>query len=92
MRGRVLHTRVCVQVNIPGEKLSEVCAAAHILGVIGLEHLPVLIIMEPLPIAEEFELRQDINNSNAGPCTNINPFFINNNVMKTANDLGLGIH
>ena len=31
----------CGEVNIPGEKLTEVCQAAHTLGVVGLEHLPV---------------------------------------------------
>ena len=58
------------EVNIPGEKLTEVCAAAHTLGVLGLEHLPVpaetqrpaLINKEHLQIAEESELRRDINN------------------------------
>ena len=58
------------EVNIPGEKLTEVCAAAHTLGVIGLEHLPVPaetqrptpINKEHLQIAEESELRRDINN------------------------------
>ena len=60
-----------MQVIIPGDKLTEVCAAAHSLGVIGLtEFLPVpaetqrpaLISKEPLQIAEESELRRDINN------------------------------
>ena len=33
---------MCMQVTIPGDKLTEVCAAAHSLGVIGLtEFLPV---------------------------------------------------
>ena len=62
---------MCMQVTIPGDKLTEVCAAAHSLGVIGLtEFLPVpaetqrpaLISKEPLQIAEESELRRDINN------------------------------
>ena len=76
------------EVNIPGEKLTEVCAAAHTLGVIGLEHLPVpaetqrptLINKEHLQIAEESELRRDINNiynsinnSIAGPSTVATP-------------------
>ena len=76
------------EVNIPGEKLTEVCAAAHTLGVIGLEHLPVpaetqrptLINKEHLPIAEEFELSRDINNiynsinnSIAGPSSAATP-------------------
>jgi hypothetical protein len=29
------------EVNIPGDRLTDVCQAAHTLGVIGLEHLPV---------------------------------------------------
>ena len=58
------------EVNIPGEKLTEVCAAAHSLGVVGLEHLPVpaetqrpsLINKDHLQIADESELRRDMNN------------------------------
>ena len=53
------------KVNIPGEKLTDVCAAAHTLGVVGLEHLPVpaasqrppLLSKEHLAIADESELR-----------------------------------
>ena len=58
------------EINIPVEKLTEVYAAAHTLGVIGLEHLPVLaetqrptlINKEPLQIADDSETRRDINN------------------------------
>ena len=58
------------EVNIPGEKLTEVCQAAHTLGVVGLDHLPVpaetprpsLLTKEHLQIADESELRGDINN------------------------------
>ena len=73
-----------LQVNIPGEKLTEVCQAAHSLGVVGLEHLPVpaetqrpaLISKEHLQIADESELRSDIDNmysSFSGELTNQNP-------------------
>ena len=58
------------EVNIPGEKLTEVCQAAHTLGVVGLDHLPVpaetqrpsLLTKEHLQIADESELRGDLNN------------------------------
>lgn len=57
------------EVNIPGERLTEVCQAAHTLGVVGLEHLPVpagpqrppLLTKEHLQIADESELREDVN-------------------------------
>ena len=76
------------EVNIPVEKLTEVSIAAHTLGVIGLEHLPVpaetqrptLINKEHLQIADDSELRRDfnniynsINNSIAGPSSATTP-------------------
>ena len=94
------------EVNIPGEKLTEVCQAAHTLGVVGLDHLPVpaetqrpaLLTKEHLQIADESELRGDINiysnfsGVTSNPQTsvgkfsmdinNMNPFFMNNNPMQ----------
>jgi len=52
------------EVNIPGEKLTDLCQAAHTLGVLGLEHLPVPAARhgptyhhkEHIQIADESEL------------------------------------
>ena len=68
------------EVNIPGERLTEVCAAAHTLGVVGLEHLPVpagpqrptLLTKEHLQIADESELR-DANIYNNFSAVNSGP-------------------
>ena len=81
---------MCMQVTIPGDKLTEVCAAAHSLGVIGLTdflpvpaetQLPALISKEPLQIAEEVELRvadEDSYNNNRITDPNITPISFSN--------------
>jgi len=69
------------EVNIPGERLTEVCQAAHTLGVVGLEHLPVpagpqrppLLTKEHLQIADESELRGDVNMYNPFHAVNSSP-------------------
>jgi len=87
------------EVNIPGERLTEVCQAAHTLGVVGLEHLPVpagpqrppLLTKEHLQIADESELRGDVNNMynpfqtvNSSPQTSMGKFAMDiNNINMT---------
>ena len=81
---------MCMQVTIPGDKLTEVCAAAHSLGVIGLtDFLPVpaetqrpaVTSKEPLQITEEVELRiadEDSYNNNRNTDPNIIPISFSN--------------